>query len=83
MAALDNGAACWAGSLAPLLAADAWLIRHGHRSLSEHAGTHPALTAGLLAYLCLHLLLGPRLPARIRALDPLSLAARRLERTRP
>ena len=81
MATLDNGAACWAGALAPLLAGDAWLIRHGHRSLSQHAGAHPALTAGLLAYLCLHLLGRFFLPPSIQRLDPLSLAARRLERS--
>lgn len=77
---LDNGAAVWAAGLIPLLVFDAELVHHGHRSLSGHAGRHPLVTAGLLAYLAAHLL-GSRLPAPVRHLDPLAAAGRRLERT--
>lgn len=83
MAALDNGAAVWTVAVAPVLAFDAELVRRGHRSLSEHAGSHPRISGGLLAYLVLHLLGRRFLPASICRLDPLAAAARRLERSYP
>ena len=77
MAALDSGVGCWISAVTPVLAFDAWLVRTGRRSLSEHAGAHRVLTAVLLAYLGLHLL-RPRSVSFLHRYDPLSLAARRL-----
>lgn len=75
---LDNGGAVWLAALAPLFALDAWLVAHQHRSLSAHAGNHPALTLGLLLYLGAHLI-HPRALSFLRPFDPLAAAGRRLE----
>ena len=73
----ENGLAVWVAPLAILLGWDAWLIRHGHPSMSSHAGHHPAVTGVLVGYLAAHLLGGG---SRFGRLDPLGMAARRIER---
>lgn len=79
---LDNGAVVAVAVLGAALVADAEVMRRGHRAFCDHARCHPRATVVGLVYIVAHIF-GGGLPAPIRALDPLSAAARRLPRRTP
>lgn len=54
-AAFDNGGVAWVLGLGALFAVDAALILSGHRSMSSHARSHPALAAAGMGVLALHI----------------------------
>jgi hypothetical protein len=71
----DRASLAWGIAFALPLAWDAYLIRHGHTSLSEHVRHHPMVACCCGGYLFAHFLGHPRVAAH---LDPLAAMARRL-----
>ena len=54
---------------------DAYLVRTGRASLTEHVQRHPVVALCCAGYLTAHFV---GKPSRARSIDPLRLAARRL-----